>query len=59
MTRDEHLIAFRYYLAQYHGAKTEEARNAWAHLTVSELPNLIDSIADIDPMLALHSKEAK
>lgn len=55
MTREDHLIAFKYYLAAYRGAKTEEARNAWAHLISNELPSLIDSIAEIEPMLAMHA----
>lgn len=55
MNREDHLTAFKYYLAQYRGAKTEASRNGWAHLIAAELPSLIDSISEIEPMLAMHS----
>jgi hypothetical protein len=59
MNKDDHLSAFKYYLAQFRGAKTDASRNAWAHLIANELPQLIDSVSEIEPMLALHSGEAK
>lgn len=57
MSKEDHEAALKYYLAQYHGAKTAEARTAWAHLIASELPKLIDSIAEIEPMLGIHSMQ--
>ena len=61
MSKEDQEYFFKYYFAQYRGAKTVEDRNAWANLIAAELPKLIDSIADIEPMLALHGsrKEGK
>ena len=55
MNTDDHLVAFKYYLAQFNGAKTDEARAAWALLIANELSKIIDTTVAIEPMLALHS----
>ena len=57
MSKADHLAAFKYYLAQFNGAKTDESRNAWALLIANELPSLIDSIAEIEPMLAMYASD--
>ena len=57
MNREDHLAIFKYYLAQFRGAKTEEERNLRALLIANELPKLIDSIAEIEPMLAMYASD--
>ena len=59
MNKEDYEVAIKYYLSRFQAAKTQEDRNAWALLVAQELPKLIDSLADIEPMLALHSGEAK
>ena len=61
MSKEDHIEFFKYYLAQFNGAKTDESRAAWALLIANELSKIIDTLSEIEPMLALHGshREAK